>query len=32
LIEQAIDAALGVLPKIIAGDIEAAMKDLHTAG
>ena len=30
LIEQAIDAALGVLPKIIAGDIEAAMKDLHT--
>jgi PTH1 family peptidyl-tRNA hydrolase len=31
LIEQAIDAALGVLPKIIAGDIEAAMKDLHTA-
>lgn len=32
LIERAIDDALAVLPKIVAGDIEAAMKDLHTSG
>jgi len=30
-IEAAIEAALGVLPDIIAGNIEAAMKQLHTA-
>ena len=30
-IEAAIEAALGVLPDIIAGKIEAAMKELHTA-
>jgi len=29
-IEAAIEAALGVLPDIIAGNIEAAMKQLHT--
>ena len=32
LIDRAIDDALSVLPKIISGDIEAAMKDLHTTG
>jgi len=30
-IEAAIEAALGVLPDVIAGNIEAAMKQLHTA-
>jgi PTH1 family peptidyl-tRNA hydrolase len=30
-IEAAIEAALGVLPDIIAGNIEAVMKQLHTA-
>ena len=32
LIESAIDAAVEVLPRIIAGEIEAAMKELHTKG
>ena len=31
LIERAIDDALAVLPKLVAGDIEAAMHQLHTA-
>ena len=31
LIDQAIDDAISVMPQIIAGDIEAAMKALHTA-
>jgi PTH1 family peptidyl-tRNA hydrolase len=31
VIEVAIETALGVLPDIIAGNIEAAMKELHTA-
>jgi PTH1 family peptidyl-tRNA hydrolase len=31
VIDTAIDAALAVLPEIMAGDIEAAMKTLHTA-
>ena len=30
LIDQAIDDAISVMPQIIAGDIEAAMKELHT--
>ena len=30
LIERAIDDALAVLPKVVAGDIEAAMHQLHT--
>jgi len=30
-IETAIEAALGVLPDVVAGNIEAAMKQLHTA-
>ena len=30
-IDSAIDDAVKALPKIISGDIEAAMKDLHTA-
>ena len=30
LIEQAIDEAIAVLPRIIKGDINAAMKQLHT--
>jgi PTH1 family peptidyl-tRNA hydrolase len=30
-IDAAIDAALGVLPDIVAGRLEKAMKDLHTA-
>ncbi len=30
LIEQAINAAVNVLPDIIAGNIDAAMKELHT--
>lgn len=32
LIERAIDDALGVLPDVIAGNIEHAMKELHTKG
>jgi PTH1 family peptidyl-tRNA hydrolase len=32
LIEDAIDAAVEVLPRIVAGEIEAAMKELHTRG
>jgi PTH1 family peptidyl-tRNA hydrolase len=31
LIDQAIEAAIGVLPRVLAGEIEAAMKELHTA-
>jgi PTH1 family peptidyl-tRNA hydrolase len=31
LMDQAIDDAISVMPQIIAGDIEAAMKALHTA-
>jgi PTH1 family peptidyl-tRNA hydrolase len=31
VIETAIEAALGVLPDVIAGNIESAMKALHTA-
>jgi PTH1 family peptidyl-tRNA hydrolase len=31
VIEASIEAALGVLPDIIAGNIGAAMKELHTA-
>ena len=31
LIDQAIDDAISVMPQIIAGDIEAAMKELHTS-
>ena len=30
LIEQAIDDAIKVMPQIIAGDIDAATKELHT--
>jgi PTH1 family peptidyl-tRNA hydrolase len=30
-IDRAIDDAISVMPQIIAGDIEAAMKELHTA-
>ena len=30
-IDQAIDEAVGVMPQIVAGDIEAAMKELHTS-
>jgi PTH1 family peptidyl-tRNA hydrolase len=30
-IDQAIDDAIGMMPQVIAGDIEAAMKDLHTS-
>ncbi len=31
LIDQVIDEAIQVMPQIIAGDIEAAMKELHTS-
>lgn len=30
LIDQAIEAAIDVLPRLLAGEVEAAMKDLHT--
>lgn len=32
LIDRAVEAAIDQLPRIVAGDIEAAMKVLHTAG
>ena len=30
LIDEAIEVAVGVLPRILAGEVEAAMKELHT--